>query len=135
LVPSLARPNGNITGFTNFEQAMGGKWLGLLKEIAPNVSRVAVIYNDPQSSLTAGLMSAIGAGAPSVGTQLFPSLVRDRAEIERTIDAFGRGSNGGVLVVPSPFTTEHRDLIVALERDDFRLHSLSFGSSWRILAA
>jgi putative ABC transport system substrate-binding protein len=114
LVPSLARPSGNITGFTNFEQAMGGKWLGLLKEIAPNVTRVAVIYNDPQSTLTAGLMSAIEAGAPSVGIQLFPSRVRDRAEIERAIDVFGRGSNGGVLVVPSPFTTVHRDLIVAL---------------------
>jgi putative ABC transport system substrate-binding protein len=114
LVPSLARPNGNITGFTNFEQAMGGKWLGLLKEIAPKVTRVAVLFNDPQSSLTAGLMSAIEAGAPSVHIQLFPSRVRDRTEIERAIDAFGRGSNSGVLVLPSPFTTVHRDLIVGL---------------------
>jgi putative tryptophan/tyrosine transport system substrate-binding protein len=114
LVPSLARPSGNITGFTNYEQAMGGKWLGLLKEIAPKVTRVAVIYDDPQSTLTAGLMTSIEAGASSVGTQLFPSLVRDRAEIEHAIDAFGRESNGGVLVVPSPFTTVHRDLIIAL---------------------
>src|SRR5262245_44916996 len=96
-VDSLARPGGNATGFTNFEFSMGAKWLELLKEIAPSVTRVAVI-RDPDLSIGAGQFSAVQTAAPSFGIEARPVNVRDPGEIERVIAAFARSGNGGLIV-------------------------------------
>jgi putative tryptophan/tyrosine transport system substrate-binding protein len=112
-VDSLARPGGNATGFTNFEYAMGGKWLELLKEIAPRVTRVAVL-RDPAIAAGPGLFGAIQAVAPSVGVAASPVNVRDAPEIERAIMAFVRSPNGGLIVTGSPLAVVHRELIVTL---------------------
>src|SRR5204863_3466609 len=94
-VESLARPGGNATGFTQFEYATSGKWLELLKEIAPGVTRVAVIRD---SAITGGIgqWGAIQAMAPSVGVEVIPVNMREAGEIERTVAAFARSSNGGL---------------------------------------
>jgi putative tryptophan/tyrosine transport system substrate-binding protein len=113
LVASLARPGGNITGFTHFELAMGGKWLEALKEISPRVSRVAFIL-PPEHPAWAGFLRTIQAAAPSFGVTVAPGGVHDAAEIERFITSFGREPNGGLLVLPSPVSTVHRDQIIAL---------------------
>jgi putative tryptophan/tyrosine transport system substrate-binding protein len=113
-VESLAHPGGNATGFTSFEYAIAGKWLELLKEIAPGVRRVAVIR---ESAISAGpaQFSAIQAMAPLFGVEeLRPVDVRDAGEIERGVIAFARESNGGLIVTGSPAATFHRDLIVRL---------------------
>jgi putative tryptophan/tyrosine transport system substrate-binding protein len=112
-VNSLAHPGGNATGFTNFEYAMGGKWLELLKEIAPRVTRVAVLR---ESAISAGpgQFGAIQAVAPVLGVDLRPVDVRDAGEIERDITAFAQGSNGGLIVTGSPAATVHRALIIGL---------------------
>jgi ABC-type uncharacterized transport system substrate-binding protein len=112
-VESLARPGGNATGFTNFEYSIGGKWLELLKEIAPGVTRAAVLR---ESAIAAGpgQFGAIQALAPSLGVELRPVDVRDAGEIERAITAFALGSNGGLIVTGSPAAVVHRGLIVAL---------------------
>ena len=96
-VDSLARPGGNATGFVLFEYSMGAKWLELLKEIAPNVSRVAVL-RDPVLASGTGQFGAIQSVAPSLGVELTPVNVRDPGEIERAISAFARSSNGGLIV-------------------------------------
>jgi putative ABC transport system substrate-binding protein len=112
-VESLAHPGGNITGFINFEYAFGGKWLELLKDIAPRVTRVAVLR---ESAIAAGpaQFGAIQAVAPSLGVELRPVDTRDAGEIERAITAFAQGSNGGLIVTGSPAASVHRGLIVAL---------------------
>jgi putative ABC transport system substrate-binding protein len=112
-VASLARPGGNATGFTIFEYGMSGKWLELLKEIAPGVKRAAVL-RDPAIASGIGQFAAIQSVAPSLGMELSPVDVRDAGEIERGIMAFGRSSNGGLIVTASALATRHRDLIVAL---------------------
>jgi ABC-type uncharacterized transport system substrate-binding protein len=109
---SLARPGGNITGFTNFEPSMGGKWLELLKEVAPRVARTAAIFNPETHS--GQYWQSIEAAAPSLAVTFTRAPVRDAAEIERTIEAFARDPNGGLLVMPDSFTLTHRELIVAL---------------------
>jgi putative tryptophan/tyrosine transport system substrate-binding protein len=110
-VESLARPGGNTTGFTNWEYGFGAKWLELLKEIAPRLTRVAVLRD-----LTIGpaQLSAIQAVAPSFGVELSPVGVRDADEIERTIAAFARSSNAGMIVTASTSALIHRHLIVML---------------------
>jgi putative ABC transport system substrate-binding protein len=112
-VNSLARPGGNVTGVTNFEYAMSGKWLELLKEIAPNVKRAAVLR---ESAIAAGpgQFGAIQAVAPALGVDVRPIDVRNAGEIERDITAFAQGSNGGLIVTGSPAATVHRDLIIGL---------------------
>jgi putative ABC transport system substrate-binding protein len=112
-VESLARPGGNATGFTNFEYSIAGKWLELLKEIAPGVTRAAVLR---ESAIAAGpgQLGAIQALAQSLGVELRPVDVRDAGEIERAITAFARGSNGGLIVTGSPAAVFHRGMIVAL---------------------
>jgi ABC-type uncharacterized transport system substrate-binding protein len=112
-VESLARPGGNATGFTNFEYSIAGKWLELLKEIAPGVTRAAVLR---ESAIAAGpgQLGAIQALAQSLGVELRPVDVRDAGEIERAITAFAQGSNGGLIVTGSPAAVVHRGLIVAL---------------------
>ena len=112
-VESLARPGGNITGFTNFEYAMAQKWLQTLKEIAPNITRTAIITN-PKNPNTALYLHAIEPAATSFAMQLAVTPVNDATEIERTLEAFAGESNGGLLVMPDPLTITHRDLIVAL---------------------
>ena len=112
-VDSLARPGGNATGFTVFEYSMSGKWLELLKEIAPNVTRVAVL-RDPAIASGIGQFGAVQIVAPSLGVQLSPLDVRDAGEIERAIGAFASGLNGGLIVTASPVANVHRNLIVTL---------------------
>jgi putative ABC transport system substrate-binding protein len=110
-VASLARPDGNITGFTNFEFALGGKWLTLLREISPRLTRLAVIQN-PGDPASAEYTRAIRAAARSLGLQVSEDDARDDREIERTIATFAREPNGGVVVLPGVFTLVHQDEIV-----------------------
>jgi putative ABC transport system substrate-binding protein len=113
LVNSLARPGGNVTGFTSFEFGLGGRWLELLKQIAPGVMRAAVI-RDPAITAGMGQWGAIHAVAPSVGLEVIPMNVHDADEIEHAVAAFARGSNGGLVVTGSGLAVIHRDLIVTL---------------------
>jgi putative tryptophan/tyrosine transport system substrate-binding protein len=111
-VASLARPEGNITGFISFEPAIGGKWLGTLKEIAPRVARAALIYN-PRTH-TGQYFQSIETAAQSLGVELVRVAFHDASDIERGIDDFARAPNGGLLVLSDPSTALHRDLIVTL---------------------
>jgi putative tryptophan/tyrosine transport system substrate-binding protein len=113
-VESLSRPGSNATGFAAFEFSMSGKWLELLKEIAPWVRRVAVI-RDPSVPAGSGGFAAIQAVAPSFGVELTPVGVRTTDEIERGITAFARSANGGLIAAgPASSVERHRDLIIAL---------------------
>jgi putative ABC transport system substrate-binding protein len=112
-VESLARPGGNITGFTNYEYGISGKWLELLKEIAPGTTRAGVI-RDPAIAAGLGLWGAVQTAAPSFGIEVSPVNVRDASEIERAITAFARGPNSGLIVTGSTLAGVHRDLIVTL---------------------
>jgi putative ABC transport system substrate-binding protein len=112
-VESLSRPGGNVTGFTLFEYALGVKWLELLKEIVPAVTRVGVFRN-PVLASGGGQLGAIQAAAPSLGVELRPLGVRDPSEIERSVSAFARAANGGLIVTASISADQHRDLIVGL---------------------
>ena len=112
-VESLARPGGNATGFLLFEYGISGKWLELLKEIAPKLKRVAIL-RDPSIAAGSGQLGAIQSVAPSLGVELSPFGVRDGGEIERAIDAFARVPNSGLIVTGTPLATVHRDLIIAL---------------------
>ena len=112
LVASLARPGGNTTGFTLSEYGVSGKWLELLKQIAPNVTRAAVL-RDPVA-VGIGQFAAIQAVAPSLQVELSPIDARDVAEIERAVTAFAKQPNGGLIVTASAFTIIHRVLIITL---------------------
>jgi ABC-type uncharacterized transport system substrate-binding protein len=112
-VDSLARPGGNATGFTLFEYSTSGKWLELLKQIAPGVTRVAVL-RDPAITGGIGQFSAIQAVTTSLGVEVSPVNVRDEGEIERAITAFARGGNGGMIVTGSGSAVLHRERIVTL---------------------
>jgi putative ABC transport system substrate-binding protein len=113
VVDSLARPGGNVTGFMNFEYSMSGKWLELLKQIAPGVTRAAVLRNAANPA-GIGQFSAIQAVAPSLGLEVSAVNVRDAGEIERAIAAFAASANGGLVATTSAIATVHRDLIIAL---------------------
>jgi len=110
---NLARPGGNVTGFTNFEYSIGGKWLELLKAIAPNVKRVAVLRESFVAS-GPGQFGAIQAASDSLGVEVRPLDLRDADEIERDITAFARDSDSGLIVTGSPAATVHLNLIYAL---------------------
>jgi putative ABC transport system substrate-binding protein len=110
-VASLARPGGNATGFVTFEYGMSGKWLELLKEIAPRVTRAAVL-RDPATAAGIGQFAAIQGASSSFGVELSPIGVRDAGEIDRAVAAFARGSNSGLITVAG--ATEHRELIITL---------------------
>ena len=112
-VESLARPGGNATGFSLLEYGMSGKWLELLKEVAPRVTRAAVL-RDPANPSGTGQLGAIMAVAPPLGVELTPVGVREAGEIERAVTAFARSSNGGLIITSSILTAVHRDLIIAL---------------------
>jgi putative ABC transport system substrate-binding protein len=112
-VDSLPRPGGNTTGFTLFEYGISGKWLELLKEIAPGVTRVAVL-RDPAIASGSGQLGAIQSVAPSLGVELSPINVRDAGEIERAVAAFARSPNGGLIATASAKVQLHRNLIITL---------------------
>jgi putative ABC transport system substrate-binding protein len=113
-VLSLSRPGGNTTGFSSFEYSLSGKWLELLKQIAPNVTRAAVL-RDPALAAGIGQFAAIQALAPpSLAMELTPIDVRDPGEIERSISAFARERNGGLSVTASPSARTYRRLIISL---------------------
>jgi ABC-type uncharacterized transport system substrate-binding protein len=112
-VASLARPGGNATGFTIFEYGMSGKWLELIKEIAPQVTRAAVL-RDPGIASGIGQFATVRAVAPSFGVELTPVDARDAAEIERALTAFAGAGAGGLIVTASGAATRHRELIVGL---------------------
>ena len=112
-VASLAKPGGNATGFTVYEYSMSGKWLELLKEIAPRVTRAAVL-RDPAVASGIGQFGAVQIVAPSLGVEVIPVDVRDAGEIERAIAAFASGSNGGLIVTASALGTTHRELITTV---------------------
>ena len=111
-VDSLARPGGNVTGFTPWEYGFSAKWLELLKEIAPGVKRVAVLRDAAVPEV--GQFAIIQAAAPSLGVDVSPISARDAGEIERTITTFARSSNGGLIVPGSALAAVHRDRIAAL---------------------
>jgi putative ABC transport system substrate-binding protein len=112
-VKSLARPGGNITGFTQHDFSISIKWLELLKELAPQTDHVGVIY-DPQNPATAGYRSVIKAGAPAFQVQLSEHPVRDAAEIERAVGLVASRANGGLVILPGPAPSVRRDMVVAL---------------------
>jgi putative tryptophan/tyrosine transport system substrate-binding protein len=113
LVASLARPGGNLTGFMLYEEGISGKWLAMLKEIAPRVTRAAIL-RDTTIAAGSGQLGAIQSVAPSLGVELNPLGVRDGGEIERAIVSFARAPNSGLIVTGSPLALIHRDLIVSL---------------------
>jgi putative ABC transport system substrate-binding protein len=113
LIASLSRPGGNTTGFIQFEFAITGKWLELLKEIAPGIKRVAVI-RDPSQFSGVGELAAIQAIAPSLSVELSPVDTRQTDEIEHAITDFARQPNGGVIVTPSGASIKNRHLIITL---------------------
>jgi putative ABC transport system substrate-binding protein len=133
-VASLSRPGGNTTGFSAFEYSLSGKWLELLKEIAPGLTRVAVL-RDPAFASGIGQFAVIEAMAPpSSGVELSPIDVREPAEIERAIIAFARERNGGLIVTASQSSITHRKLIISLALRyglpnifPFRYHAASGG--------
>ena len=127
-VTNLARPGGNATGFTIYEYSMGGKWLELLKEIGPHLTRAAVL-RDPAVASGLGLYGAAQAVAPSLQMELTPVDVRDAGEIERGVTAFARSSTGGLIVTGSAAALGHRSLIIDLAAR-YRLPTIFPGRVW-----
>jgi putative ABC transport system substrate-binding protein len=111
-VQSMAHPGGNTTGFSNFEYSMSGKWAELLKQIAPHMTR-ALVFRDPTSAAGIGQFASVRSVAQSLGVELTPVNVRDNDEIERSVVAFARSGNGGVIVTAGG-TAAHRKLIIDL---------------------
>ena len=112
-VNSLARPGGNATGFSIFDYSVGGKWLDLLKQVAPGVTRVAVI-RDPATPQGIGQFSSVQSLAPSLGLEVSPINARDAGEMERDITAIARVPNSGLIVTGSGLAIDQRKLIVTL---------------------
>src|SRR5499427_5231979 len=111
-VANLPHPGANITGFHNFEPAIGGKWVALLKQIAPDLRRVAVVHV-PEIVPNVGFLRVVDAGAPSLELSVIAAEVRNAADIERVLSAFGQ-EGGGLIVTPSALTATRRDLIISL---------------------
>jgi putative tryptophan/tyrosine transport system substrate-binding protein len=111
LVKSLAQPGANLTGFTNFEFSMGGKWLGLLKEVSPKVAHVGVLYHPHTAPYAASFLEPLQAGAAASSIQVQPAEIHDAFDVERVIDTLPINSSG-LVIIPSTFMTGHRDLIV-----------------------
>jgi len=110
---SLARPGGNITGFAQYESSIGVKWLELLKQIAPGISRVAAVY-DPKNPTSADLLPVIATGAQTLGVRLTNAAVGTKEEIEPTIQGFASKADGGLIVLPGPLAAANRDVIIGL---------------------
>ena len=113
-VASLAHPGGNITGFAAENAAMGSKWLELLKEIAPNVTRVALLFNPKTAPFSASILQSIEAAAPSLAVRATAAPVYNATDIEDAIIALARESNAGLIVASDAFALLHRDLIITL---------------------
>jgi len=111
---SLARPGGNVTGFALFESALGGKWVELLKEIAPRTAHVALLFNPATAPPLKVYMSSVQAAASSFGVQVTDAAVHTNDEIEGVVAAQARDLGGGLIVMPDPFNTINRELITAL---------------------
>jgi putative ABC transport system substrate-binding protein len=111
-VASIPRPGGNITGFTNIESSLGGKWIQLLKEIAPRVTRVALMFNPETAPFVAYYLRPIETAAPSFAVEHIVKPIRTDSEIEPAIADVGRDSTGGLIVLPETFTTIHRKSII-----------------------
>jgi putative ABC transport system substrate-binding protein len=122
-ISNMARPGGNVTGFLNFEFSMGGKWLETLKQIAPAVRRVALLFNPHSAPYAGSFMRVAEAAAPSFGVEPIAAGVHDASELERTVTDFAAKQAGGLIILPDAFTTNHRDLIIALAAR-FRLPSV-----------
>jgi putative ABC transport system substrate-binding protein len=112
-VSSWARPNANITGFETFELAMSGKWLDLLKELKPDLARIAVLY-DPESPAARGRLRVLNAVAPSIAVRVSAAAVHDAQEIDRAIGELAQKSGGGLIVLPDNVSLIHRERIVTL---------------------
>ena len=110
LVKSLAQPGANLTGFTNFEFSMGGKWLGLLKEVSPKAAHVAVLYHPPTAPYAASFLEPLQAGSAASSVQVQPAEIQDASDVERVIATLPTNSGCGLVVI---FMSGHRDLIVA----------------------
>ena len=113
-VASFARPGGNVTGFATLEYALSGKWLELLKMIAPHISRVALMFNPATSPYGAGFLDSFETAAKSFAVEASGALLHDPAEIEGAMSALGKGGDGGLIVLPDAFTDVHRDQIIKL---------------------
>ena len=113
-VPSLARPGGNVTGFTLVEPTMAAKWVELLKEIAPRVNRVAMLFNPATATYADYFLKPFKAAAPSFAVAAIAAPVRDISELESVVAAQARESNGGLIVMPDSFTDTHRVEIISL---------------------
>ena len=113
-VDTLAQPGGNTTGFTQFEYTLAGKWMELLKEVAPGTRRVAVLREPGTPTAAIGQWTMIQAVAQSFGAELKPIELRDANEIERAVTAFARSPNAGLIVVVSAASLTHRELIITL---------------------
>jgi len=113
-VASLARPGGNITGFTAYEFSIGGKWLDLLKQMAPPLNRVAVMVNPDVTAQSRFFLRSIEAAASSLGVQATQTSVREQSEVQFAIESFARTPNGGLILPPDTFTRLRRDLIASL---------------------
>jgi putative tryptophan/tyrosine transport system substrate-binding protein len=112
-VDSLARPGGNVTGFMSYEFSMAGKWLELLKQIAPGVTRVAIL-RDANQAFAMSMFATIQAVAPARGVEAIPVNMRDASEIEQSVESFARSPNGGLIPVSSSTAVRYRDLIITL---------------------
>ena len=111
-VANLARPGGNLTGFTNYEPSMGDKWLEILKEISPDLARVGALFN-PKTH-TGQFWRVLETAAPSIGLVFSKMPAQDVAELDRAIEGLAREGNGGLLVMPDIFTVNNRERIIAL---------------------
>ena len=114
LISNMARPGGNVTGFLNFEFSMGGKWLETLKQIAPGVRSVALLFNPHTAPYANFFIRVAEAAAPSFGVEPIAAGVHDDGELERAVADFAAKPAGGLIILPDSFTTGHRDLIIAL---------------------
>ena len=112
-IDSLARPGGNATGFMAFEFSLSAKWLELLKQVAPSITRVAVLRDASQASAMS-MFAAIQAVAPSLRVEVIPTNMRDAGEIEQYVETFARSPNGGLIPMASAAAVQHRDLIITL---------------------
>jgi len=128
-VASLARPGGNATGFTPIEGSLGGKWVDVLKEIAPRVARVALMFNPPTATFIEGYLNAFKAAAASLSVEAILSPVYDMSELESVIAAQAREPNSGLVVIPDAFTISHRAEITLLA-DHYRVPAVYWSRSF-----
>jgi putative ABC transport system substrate-binding protein len=114
LAQTLARPGGNLTGFTNFESSIGGKWLQLLKQIDARITRAGIIYNPQTAPFARLFLNSVQSAAPSLSVRSVDLPVQTLSEIETTLATFGREAGGSLVSIPDSFTIEHRSLIIPL---------------------